>query len=84
MDEKEKRTMINVWGIANIGCTMENPTFQTIMVDENQQNVEAAEMVEVASENVEGEQMENTFPDSPLDTIFHRALNLAEAKKRRR
>lgn len=31
MDNKEKQASINVWGIANIGCTMENPTFQTLV-----------------------------------------------------
>ena len=31
MDNKEKQAPINVWGIANIGCTMENPTFQTLV-----------------------------------------------------
>ena len=30
-NEKEALTSITVWGIANIGCTMENPTFQTLM-----------------------------------------------------
>ena len=30
--EKEQQASINVWGIANIGCEMENPTFQTLVV----------------------------------------------------
>ena len=34
MDDKDKQQQasINVWGIANIGCEMENPTFQTLVV----------------------------------------------------
>ena len=35
MGDKEKeqqQATINVWGIANIGCTIENPTFQTLVV----------------------------------------------------
>lgn len=33
MDDKDKQqASINVWGIANIGCEMENPTFQTLVV----------------------------------------------------
>ena len=33
MDDKEKQAQapINVWGIANIGCSMENVTFQTLV-----------------------------------------------------
>ena len=35
MDEKEKlqQAAINVFGVANIGCTMENVTFQTLVQD---------------------------------------------------
>ena len=31
-DNKQQQAPINVWGIANIGCEMENPTFQTLVV----------------------------------------------------
>ena len=35
MEEKDiqKQTPINVWGVANIGCSMESPTFQTLAAD---------------------------------------------------
>ena len=50
MNDKEKelqQTPINVWGIANIGCTMENPTFQTLVVSPEGQKAEEAEVKEV-------------------------------------
>ena len=31
-DKQQQQASINVWGIANIGCEMENPTFQTLVV----------------------------------------------------
>ena len=31
MDKKGQANVINVWGLANIGCTMENVTFQTLV-----------------------------------------------------
>ena len=46
MDNKEKEQQqapINVWGIANIGCTMENPTFQTLIRDGQTQETQAEE-----------------------------------------
>lgn len=33
MNKKEQPNVINVWGLANIGCTIENPTFQTLVQD---------------------------------------------------
>ena len=48
MDDKEKEQQqapINVWGIANIGCTMENPTFQTLVVSPEGQEVRETEVV---------------------------------------
>jgi hypothetical protein len=35
MEEKDiqKQTPINVWGVANIGCSMESPTFQTLAAE---------------------------------------------------
>ena len=49
MDDKEKREQapINVWGIANIGCTMENPTFQTLVPTPEGTNAEDVEVEEV-------------------------------------
>jgi len=32
-NEKQQETVINVWGIANIGCKMENPRFQTVVMN---------------------------------------------------
>ena len=44
MDDKEKRATINVWGIANIGCTIENPTFEMLTLgNEGQENEECVE-----------------------------------------
>ena len=50
MDNKEKEQQqapINVWGIANIGCTMENPTFQTLIRDGQTQEAQEAAAEEV-------------------------------------
>ena len=50
MDDKEKeqqQATINVWGVANIGCTMENPTFQTLMVSPEERKAQEAEAEEV-------------------------------------
>lgn len=48
MDDKEKQAQppINVWGIANIGCTMENVTFQTLVAAPEGAKTEEAEVVE--------------------------------------
>lgn len=50
MNDKEKQDQapINVWGIANIGCTMENVTFQTLAVAPEGTKMEEAEVVEDA------------------------------------
>jgi hypothetical protein len=37
---KQEPNVINVWGLANIGCTMENPTFQTLVAPEGLQKAE--------------------------------------------
>ena len=42
--EKEQQASINVWGIANIGCEMENPTFQTLVVSAEGQEADAEEV----------------------------------------
>ncbi len=49
MDDKDKQQQapINVWGIANIGCEMENPTFQTLVVSADGQNAQKADAEEV-------------------------------------
>ena len=51
MDDKEKQTQapINVWGIANIGCTIENPTFQTLVEAPEGMKEKGAEVVEEVS-----------------------------------
>ena len=49
MDDKEKEQLqapINVWGIANIGCTIENPTYQTLVVSPDEQKAQETEIVE--------------------------------------
>ena len=47
VDDKDKQqASINVWGIANIGCEMENPTFQTLVVPPEEQKAQEAEIVE--------------------------------------
>ena len=54
MDDKEKEQQqapINVWGIANIGCTMENPTFQTLVVSPEGQEPEVDEMKDKQGSN---------------------------------
>ena len=50
MDDKEKEQQqapINVWGIANIGCEMENPTFQTLVVSPEGEKAQKADAEEV-------------------------------------
>ena len=49
MDDKDKQQQasINVWGIANIGCEMENPTFQTLVVSAEGQKAQKADAEEV-------------------------------------
>ena len=43
-DERQQQAPINVWGIANIGCEMENPTFQTLVVSPEEQKADAKEV----------------------------------------
>ena len=48
MDDKDKQqASINVWGIANIGCEMENPTFQTLVVSPEGEKAQKADAEEV-------------------------------------
>ena len=53
MDDKDKQQQasINVWGIANIGCEMENPTFQTLVVSSEGQ---------IATPHSQGEKAQET------------------------
>ena len=55
MDDKEKQAQapINVWGIANIGCSMENVTFQTLVAASEETKTEEAEEVEEVTEGAE-------------------------------
>lgn len=46
MNKQEEPNVINVWGMANIGCTMHNPTFQTLVADHDTQKTEEAEAEE--------------------------------------
>ena len=47
VDDKDKQqASINVWGIANIGCEMENPTFQTLVVSPEEQKAQEADDAE--------------------------------------
>lgn len=48
MNEQEiQQTAINVYGLANIGCSMENPTFQTLVINnDGSQEAVAEEMTE--------------------------------------
>lgn len=46
-DNKQQQAPINVWGVANIGCTIENPTYQTLVVSpegEKAQDTDAKEV----------------------------------------
>lgn len=49
MDDKKnhQQASINVWGIANIGCEMENPKFQTLVVSAEGQKAQKADAEEV-------------------------------------
>ena len=54
MEEKDieqrediQQAPINVWGIANIGCEMENPTFQTLAVSAEELKAQKADAEEV-------------------------------------
>ena len=46
-DNKQQQAPINIWGIANIGCEMENPTFQTLVVSPEAQKAQEADAEEV-------------------------------------
>ena len=44
--EIQKQATINVWGIAFIDCKMDNPKFQTLVVDDGLRMSDAAETTE--------------------------------------
>lgn len=73
-NEKQSQAPINVWGIANIGCTIENPTFQTLVAAPEGTKERDAEVVE--------EVKQENKPDVPLNTsrqeIMEQLLALAE------
>ena len=46
-EDKQQQASINVWGIANIGCEMENPTFQTLVVSAEELKAQKADAEEV-------------------------------------
>lgn len=61
MDDKDKQqAAINVWGIANIGCTIENPTFQTLVISPEERKVQEEEIVEVKGKHDKGKTTPNT------------------------
>jgi hypothetical protein len=45
--DKQQQAAINVWGIANIGCEMENPTFQTLVVSAEELKAQETDAEEV-------------------------------------
>ena len=45
-DNKQQQAPINVWGVANIGCTIENPTYQTLVVPPEEQRAQEADAEE--------------------------------------
>ena len=53
MDKKVEPNVINVWGLANIGCTMHNPTFQTLVTDHDPEKTEEASEAEEEVELVD-------------------------------
>ena len=53
MDKQTEANVINVWGLANIGCEMHNPTFQTLVVDHDGGQAEEAVVAEEAVELVD-------------------------------
>ena len=76
MDDKEKQAPINVWGIANIGCSMENVTFQTLVAAPEGMTAKEAEVMEEVktSGNVNKEVSEPT-PDKKDETGTYTPLN---------
>lgn len=89
--EKQAQAPINVWGIANIGCSMENVTFQTLVAAPEGTKTEEAEVVEEVrtSDDVNkkepkptSEKKDETGTNAPLNTsrqeIMDQLLALAD------
>jgi len=76
MDDKEKHTQIpiNVWGIANIGCSMENVTFQTLVAAPEGTTSEEAEVVE----EVRNEKGSDVRLNASRQEILEQLLALAD------
>ena len=85
MNDKEKQAQapINVWGIANIGCTMENVTFQTLVASEGTKT-EEVDVVEEApiesSEDIDASE-EDKVPELNLATPRIVMQNMLKAEK---
>lgn len=69
-----------VYGVVNIGCDQTGATFQTLVAAPERTKTEEAEVVEEVKDDEE-DQTSQTYPESPRDSIFHRALNVAKVKK---
>lgn len=81
MDNKEKEKQqapINVWGIANIGCTIENPTFQTLVVSPEEQKSQEAEYEEVVEKETPQQSANKTTLSTSRQDIFNQLLDLAD------
>lgn len=67
--EKQAQAPINVWGIANIGCSMENVTFQTLVAAPEETKAEEAEVVE--EEPIEyPEEIDTSLEDEEAELNF--------------
>ena len=81
--EKQGQAPINVWGIANIGCTMENVTFQTLVASEGTKT-EEVDVVEEApiesSEDIDASE-EDKVPELNLATPRIVMQNMLKAEK---
>lgn len=74
--EKQAQAPINVWGIANIGCSMENVTFQTLVAAPEGTKTEEAEVVEeVKTSDDENKQEPKPTPDKKDETGTYSPLN---------
>ncbi|MCR4916450.1 MAG: hypothetical protein K6A96_11910 [Prevotella sp.] len=85
MDDKDKRQQqapINVWGIANIGCEMENPTFQTLVVSPEEQKSQEAEIVEEKSVGDDAD-VEEEADESPADVTYANASGEKRGRPKR-
>ena len=82
MNDKEKQTQasINVWGIANIGCSMENVTFQTLVAAREGTKSEEAEVVEEVKDSEGDNKKEPEEPQEELN-FFAPKKNLQELLK---